>query len=157
VEPTDRIIYEGYEVVSHRSNEALLRVTLEWGDRQFIGQAHGTDDPRDTAEALARATLKALEGIVHTRIRNAGFALELAGLQFTEAFGYRLLVAVVELERDGRTLPLSGSVVVRHGTGLAAILAVLQAADRRVRAILEETSEAQGTRSPGSRPPPGAH
>lgn len=134
---SDRIIYEGYEMVSHRSRESLLRVTLEWGERQFVGQAHGTDDPRDTAEALARATLKALEGIVHTRFRNAGFSLELAGLHFPEAFGYRLVVSVVNLTLGGESLPLSGSVVVRHGTGLAAILSVLQAADRRVRAILE--------------------
>lgn len=156
VEPTDRIIYEGYEVVSHRSRESLLRVTLEWGDRQFVGQAHGTDDPLQMAEALARATLKALEGIVHTRIRNAGFSLELEGLQFAEAFGYRLVVSVVMLRRDGRTLPLSGSVVVRHGTGLAAILSVLQAADRRVRAILEDDADPRGPRPP-SPPPPDAH
>lgn len=149
----DRILYEGYEVVSHRSRESLLRVTLEWRERQFIGQAHGTDDPRDAAEALARATLKALEGIVHTRIRNAGFSLELTGLQFTEIFGYRLVVSVVKLNMNGEALPLSGSVVVRHGAGLAAILSVLQAADRRVRAILEDGTEP----APQTPPPPGAH
>lgn len=138
----DRILYEGYEVANHRTEQSLLKVNLEWRGKRYTGQAHGTDEPVATAESLARATLRALEGIVQTRMRDTSCSLELAGIRFTEAFQYRLVVVVVRLKVGREVLPLSGSVVVRHGVGLAAILATLQAAERRVRALLLDLPEA---------------
>jgi hypothetical protein len=131
-----RILYAGYEVVTHRTEQTLLRVRLEWQDREFIGQGQGTDEPTASAEALARATLRALEAILHDRLQDSRFSLELSGLQVQQAEPYQIVMVIVKMRLGQEVLPVSGSVVVRHGVGLAAILATLQATDRRVRALL---------------------
>lgn len=140
----DRIVYDSYEVVHHRSRVSAVRVLLEWKGTRFMGQAHGTDDPMSQAEALAYATLSALEAIARSHGGDTALSLDLLGIQFTDAFEHRLVVVAVEMRMGTETLPVSGSVVVQHGLGLAAILAVLQATDRRVRALLESSSESPG-------------
>lgn len=137
----DRIVYDSYEVVHHRSRVSAVRVLLEWKGTRFMGQAHGTDDPMSQAEALAYATLAALEAIARSHSNDTPVAMDLLGIQFTDAFEHRLVVVAVEMKMGTETLPVSGSVVVQHGLGLAAILAVLQATDRRVRALLDSSPE----------------
>ncbi len=149
----DRILYEGFDISNHRSRQAQLKVKLDWRGRQFMGLARSSGDPEEQAEALARATLKALEGIVHTKVKDASFSMELAGIRFVEVLPYQLVVVVVKLKLGREVLPLSGSVVARHGPSLAAVLAILQASDRRVRAILEHVERGP---PPDRAPDPGS-
>ena len=137
----DRIIYDSFEIVHHRTRESVVRVMLEWRGTRFMGQAHGSDDPMSQAEALAHATLAALEALARSHARELPLSLDLLGIQFTDAFEHRLVVVAVEMTMGMETLPVAGSVVVQNGLGLAAVHAVLQATDRRVRALLDTTSE----------------
>jgi len=135
-----RILYDGFEIIHHRSEETELRVKLDWGGWKFLGVARASNDPEEQAEALAKATLKGLEDLIHARRRDASVSIKLVGIQFHDAFKYRMVTVVVELAMGREVLALSGSAVVRHVEALAAILAVLQATDRRVRALLDHPS-----------------
>jgi hypothetical protein len=137
----DRIVYDSFEIVHHRTRESVVRVMLEWRGTRFMGQAHGSDDPMSQAEALAHATLAALEALARSHARELPLSLDLLGIQFTDAFEHRLVVVAVEMTMGMETLPVAGSVVVQNGLGLAAVHAVLQATDRRVRALLDPTPE----------------
>lgn len=139
---SDRFLFVGHQVTSQRAHRVETRVTLEWRGRRYEGSAWTADLPKARLEAMAEATLRAIEQTVQGNGRDPGYgpALSLEGVKLVEAFDRRYVLVSVHALEGRRVVPLAGSVLAGENLEAAAILATLQATDRRIRGMLEKAS-----------------
>lgn len=130
-----RVLFYGHSVETERSNQVKHRVEIEWHGGRYIGEATAADLPRPKLEAVATATLRALEQAVSENLEEGRPqpTLSLDGVKVVDAFDRKfVLVAVHAIAgRDHRRL--AGTNLADESTDRAAILATLQATDRWVR------------------------
>jgi len=139
-----RFLFVGHQVTSQRAQRVETRVTLEWKGQQYEGTAWTPDLPRPRLEAMADATLRAMEMALQQDDEEGAWpnvALSLEGVRVLEAFDRSYALVSVHAVEGRRTTPLSGAVLVGENPEGAVVLATLQATDRRIRGMIEDTHE----------------
>ncbi len=139
---SDRFLFVGHQVASQRAHRVETRVTLEWRGSRYEGAAWTPDLPKARLEAMAEATLRAIEKKLNGNGEEAGSgaSLSLEGVKLVEAFDRRYVLVSVHAVEGRRAFPLAGAVLAGENPEAAAILATLQATNRRIRGMLEEVA-----------------
>ncbi|HSH76274.1 MAG TPA: hypothetical protein VLA09_11370 [Longimicrobiales bacterium] len=130
-----RLLFYGHQMETERSNRVRQRVEIEWRGSRYSGEATAADLPRPKLEAVATATLRAVETALEENLEESRPrpTLSLDGVKIIEAFDRRFVLVAVHA-MAGRTLcRLAGTNVADESMDRAAILATLQATDRWVR------------------------
>ena len=138
--PRDRrLLFYSHQVQTERDNQVRHKVSLEWNDQTFVGEATSADLPRPKLEAVASATLQAVEKVVTDNLADGrrGVTLSLDGVKTVDAFDRRFVLVAVHAMSGRNFTRLAGTTVSEESTDRAAILATLQATDRWVRGHLE--------------------
>jgi hypothetical protein len=130
-----RVLFYGHQSESERSNQVKHRVELEWRGKRYVGTATAADVPRAKLEAVAEATLRAVETAIFENLEEGKRAptLSLDGVKTVEAFDRRFVLVAVHAIAGRDHQRLAGTHVADESTDRAAILATLQATDRWVR------------------------
>ncbi len=132
-----RILLQGHQVELERPQRIRTRVSLEWKGRTHLGEVSGPDLPRPRLELLARATLQAIQGIVHFESGDADspppIGLDLDGVRLVDAFDRTIALVAVHCQHEAEINTLAGSVVVADSVERAVVLATLQATNRWVK------------------------
>jgi hypothetical protein len=139
VEREGRILFYGHQVESERSNQLKHRVEIEWKEDRYIGEASAADLPRQKLEAVATATLQAIEMAVqeHLAEGHRPISLSLDGVKTVDAFDRRFVLVAVNAMSGRNIARLAGSTISDESPDRSTILATLQATDRWVRGHLE--------------------
>lgn len=137
-EKTSRILFLGHQVETERARRVKVAVSVEWEGKEFTGEAIGTDLPRSRLEAVANATLKAIEAAVlpeeeEQEGKKPGMTLALDGVKTVEAFDRKYILVGINAIHQRDVAELAGSSALDDTPERAVILAVLQATDRWVR------------------------
>jgi hypothetical protein len=130
-----RLLFYGHQMESERSNQVRHKVEIEWRGSRYVGEATAADLPRPKLEAVATATLRAVEQALEENLEDSRAypTLSLDGVKIIEAFDRRFVLVAVHA-MSGRNLSrLAGTNVADESMDRAAILATLQATDRWVR------------------------
>jgi hypothetical protein len=130
-----RVLFYGHHMESERSNQVRHKVEIEWRGERYAGEATAADLQRAKLEAVATATLRAVERALEANLdgNRAAPSLSLDGVKIIEAFDRRFVLVAVHA-MSGRNLSrLAGTNVADESLDRAAILATLQATDRWVR------------------------
>lgn len=135
---TGRFLFLGHQVTSQRAHRVETRVTLEWKGRQYEGAAWTPDLPKPRLEAMADATLRAMEQALRHDDEHADSALSLEGVHVVGAFDRQYVLVSVHAVEGSRATALAGAVPIRDNAEAAVVLATLQATDRRIRGMIEE-------------------
>ena len=138
---TGRFLFVGHQVTSQRSQRVETRVTLEWRGQQYEGSAWTPDLPKPRLEAMADATLRAMEQAIQSDDDEGRWpdgSLNLEGVSLVDAFGRQYVLVSVHALQAGRTTALAGAVTVGDNAEASVALATLQATDRRIRGMIEE-------------------
>ena len=130
-----RLLFYGHHMESERHNQVRHKVEIEWRGERYAGEATAADLQRAKLEAVATATLRAVERALEENLEENRQApsLSLDGVKLIEAFDRRFVLVAVHA-MSGRNLSrLAGTNVADESLDRAAILATLQATDRWVR------------------------
>jgi len=141
-EPTprqSRLLFFSHQAETERFNQVKHRVEVEWQGGTFVGEAQAADLPRPKLEAVAQATLQAVEKALQEKITDERKAvtLSLDGVRVVEAFERKFVLVAVHAISGRDVARLAGTTVTDESTDRAAILATLQATDRWVRGLVE--------------------
>ena len=130
-----RVLFYGHQVETERSNQVRHRVEIEWRGERFIGEATAADLPRPKLEAVAEATLHAVEKAIQANLQEGKQAptLALDGVKIVDAFERKFVLVAVHAFAGRDVSRLAGTHLADESTDRAAILATLQATDRWVR------------------------
>jgi len=130
-----RLLFFSHQVETERSNQVKHRVEIEWQNDRYVGEATAADLPRPKLEAVAQATLQAIEKALQERLQEGRRAvtLSLDGVKVVEAFDRKFVLVAVHAISGRDVARLAGTTVTDESTDRAAILATLQATDRWVR------------------------
>jgi len=130
-----RLLFYGHQVETERANQVKHRVEIEWLGERHVGESIAADLPRPKLEAVATATLKAVEKALGQKMESERRAvtLSLDGVKVVDAFDRKFVLVAVHAMSGRNTSRLSGTTVTDESTDRAAILATLQATDRWVR------------------------
>jgi len=131
-----RLLFHAHQVETERSHQVKHRVEIEWRGERHAGTATAADLPRPRLEAVARATLIAVEAALTNELEEAparGVTLALDGVKLVDAFDRKFVLVAVNAMAGRDVTPLAGATVVEVSSDRAAILATLQATDRWVR------------------------
>lgn len=130
-----RVLFYGHSMETERANRVKHRVEIEWHGERYIGEASAADLPRPKLEAVATATLRAVEGAVADRLDDGKQVphLSLDGIRVVDAFERRFVLVAVHAISGRDHARLAGTNLADENTDRAAILAILQATDRWVR------------------------
>ncbi len=130
-----RLLFYSHHVETERSNQVKHRVEIEWHGARYVGEATAADLPRPKLEAVAGATLKAIESALQEKIEEGRRAvtLSLDGVKVVDAFDRRFVLVAVHAMSGRHVARLAGTTVSDESADRAAILATLQATDRWVR------------------------
>ena len=137
-EPTareSRLLFYSHQVETERSNRVRHRVEIEWLGERYVGEASAADLPRPKLEAVATATMDAVQQALRENLPEGRRAvtLSLDGVKIVDAFDRKFVLVAVHA-MSGRDLArLAGTTVMDESTDRAAILAMLQATDRWIR------------------------
>ena len=101
-------------------------VTLE-GEERYRGQATGMDNRKTRLTVVGNAVLDALRDVT-----GDGDPLMLDGVEVVNAFGRRVVLALVHTMKNRRAVPLTGAALVEDSPEETAVLAVLDATNRWV-------------------------
>lgn len=131
----NRLLFYNHRMETERSNQTRHRVDIEWGGELFTGEALAADVPRVKLEAVASATLKAVELAARSQIEDErrGITLALDGVKLVDAFDRTFALVAVHAISGRHITALSGATPVTGSPDRAAIMASLQATDRWVR------------------------
>lgn len=135
----ERLVFHGHAVETERGRQVRHRVEVGWKGERFLGEATAADLPRSRLEAVAKATLEAVESaLAEVLDEEAGepIALALDGVRSVDAFERRFILVAVHALSGRDLVPLAGATVVDESSDRAAILATLHATDRWVRGKL---------------------
>lgn len=130
-----RLLFYAHQMESERSNQVKHRVEIEWQGKHYVGTATAADLPRAKLEAVAEATLRAVEAALQDHLDESKRAptLSLDGVKIVEAFDRRFVLVAVHALAGRDVQRLAGTHVADESTDRAGILATLQATDRWVR------------------------
>lgn len=130
-----RLLFYGHQMESERSNQVRHKVEIEWRGERYLGEATAADLPRAKLEAVATATLRAVERALEHNLdgNRPSPTLQLDGVKVIEAFDRRFVLVAVHAMAGRHHLRLAGTNVADESMDRAAILATLQATDRWVR------------------------
>ena len=130
-----RLLFYGHQMESERSNQVRHRVEIEWQGERYTGEATAADLPRAKLEAVATATLRAVEGALAENLDENRHSptLSLDGVKIIEAFDRKFVLVAVHAMAGRNLSRLAGTNVADESMDRAAILATLQATDRWVR------------------------
>jgi hypothetical protein len=130
-----RVLFYGHQSESERSNQVKHRVEIEWRGARYVGTATAADVARAKLEAVAEATLRAVEAALQENLDESRRAptLSLDGVKIVEAFDRKFVLVAVHAIAGRDVSRLAGTHVADESTDRAAILATLQATDRWVR------------------------
>jgi hypothetical protein len=130
-----RVLFYGHSMETERSNQVKHKVEIEWNGDRYTGEASAADLPRPKLEAVASATLRAIEKAVAANMEDARShpSLALDGVKVVEAFDRKFVLVAVHAISGRDTSRLAGTNLAEESTDRAAILATLQATDRWVR------------------------
>ena len=130
-----RVLFYGHSVETERSNQVKHRVEIEWNGERYTGEASAADLPRPKLEAVATATLRAVEQAIIQNLDEGRQhpALSLDGVKTLDAFDRKFVLVAVHAISGRDHARLAGTNIADESTDRAAILATLQATDRWVR------------------------
>lgn len=130
-----RVLFYGHHVESERHNQVKHKVEIEWRGERYSGTASAADLPRPKLEAVAEATLRAVEAALQENLdeKRAAPTVSLDGVKVVEAFDRKFVLVAVHAIAGRDVSRLAGTHVADESTDRAAILATLQATDRWVR------------------------
>ncbi|MGE3600566.1 MAG: hypothetical protein AB7N70_34000 [Dehalococcoidia bacterium] len=130
-----RLLFYGHQMESERANQVRHRVEIEWQGDRYMGEAAAADLTRPRLEAVATATLRAVEQALEQNLDGTRRAptLALDGVKIIEAFDRTFVLVAVHALTGRNLLRLAGTNVADESMDRAAILATLQATDRWVR------------------------
>lgn len=131
-----RILFLGHQVETLRSQRVRMVVSVEWQGHQFQGEAGGPDVPRGRLDAVAHATLAAVEAAMSSQADHPEFTLTLDGVKVFDAFDRSYVLVSVHALSGRQVTHLSGTAQVDDTPDKAVIMASLQATDRWVRGRL---------------------
>jgi hypothetical protein len=113
--------------------DVTASVTLAWGTRTAVGEAHGLASQSGVHRAVATATLRAVEELVGGTVR-----VELEHLEIASMGHERTVVVLLTLLTQQGSEPLTGAAAVRDDVRQAVIRATLDALNRRLELLLTE-------------------
>lgn len=142
LEPTiqeSRLLFYGHQVETERSNQVKHRVEIEWLGGKYVGEATAADLPRPKLDAVATATLDAVQQALQEKLKEGrrSVTLSLDGVKVVDAFDRKFVLVAVHAISGRDVARLAGTTVTDESTDRAAILATLQATDRWVRGHVE--------------------
>ncbi len=134
-----RLLFYGHRVETERSNHVRHKVEIEWQEDRFVGEASAADLPRPKLEAVAEATLQAIEKALENKQSEGrrSVSLSLDGAKIVDAFDRKFVLVAVHAMSGRDVARLSGTTVMDQSMDRAAILATLQATDRWVRGLVD--------------------
>ena len=134
-----RLLFYSHQVETERSNQVKHRVEIEWQGVRFVGEATAADLPRPKLDAVAEATLLAVERALHEKLHDdrRAVTLSLDGVKVVDAFDRKFVLVAVHAISGRDVARLAGTTVTDESTDRAAILATLQATDRWVRGSVD--------------------
>lgn len=130
-----RVLFVDHALVTENSR-IEASVTLEWKGERFQAAATGADLPRARMEALATATLRAVEAVYQAAAEEdlrVPLGLELDGVKMVDAFERKFALIAVHALSGRHVAHLAGTGVIRENLDHAVIMGTLQATDRWVR------------------------
>lgn len=122
----DRLVLKNVHLERSAGEKVTCAVTLE-GDELHEGQATGMDHRKTRLTVVGKAVLDALRDVT-----DGGDALMLDGVEIVDAFGRRVVLALVHTMKNRRAVPLTGAALVEDSPEETAVLAVLDATNRWV-------------------------
>jgi len=130
-----RLLFYGHQMESERANQVRHKVEIEWQSERYTGEASAADLTRPRLEAVATATLRAVEQALEQNLdgKRRAPTLALDGVKIIEAFDRTFVLVAVHALTGRNLLRLAGTNVADESMDRAAILATLQATDRWVR------------------------
>ena len=130
-----RLLFYGHQMESERSNQVRHKVEIEWQGERYVGEASAADLMRPKLEAVATATLRAVEAALAENLEDnrQSPTLSLDGVKIIEAFDRKFVLVAVHAMAGRNLSRLAGTNVADESMDRAAILATLQATDRWVR------------------------
>lgn len=130
-----RLLFHSHHVETERSNRVKHRVEIEWMGDRFIGESSAADLPRPKLEAVASATLEAVEKALTDKTEEGRrpVTMSLDGVKIVDAFDRKFVLVAVHAMFGRDLTRLAGTTVSDESTDRAAVLATLQATDRWVR------------------------
>ena len=131
-----RLLFHGHQVESERSHQVRHRVEIDWKGERYQGDASAADLPRARLEAVARATLGAVEAALGAELEDTSgksVTLVLDGVKVVDAFDRDFVLVAVHAIAGRDVTALAGAAVAEGQPDRAAILATLQTTDRWVR------------------------
>ena len=134
-----RLVFNSHGVETERGRRVRHRVEISWKGERYVGEASAADLPRSRLEAVAKATLAAVEEALSAALDEedrAQLTLSLDGVRSVDAFERRFILVAVHAVAGRDLVPLAGATVVDESSDKAAILATLHATDRWVRGKL---------------------
>lgn len=133
-----RVLFRGEKVETLDGHRVRVTVSVEWQNEIHHGQAEAADLPRNRLEAVAQATLRAMEAVAeaadgaednpYTRI-----TLSLEGVKLMDAFDSEFVLVAVNAMAGRDIVYLTGSALLGRKLERPVVLATLQATDRWVR------------------------
>ena len=127
-----RILFLGHQIESQRSQRVRMVVSVEWQGERYEGESLGPDIARGRLDAIAQATLGAVEAAASAN-GSGDFSLTLDGVKTLDAFDRDYVLVAVHAMSGRHMTPLAGAAVVEDTPDKAVIMAILQATDRWVR------------------------
>ena len=133
--PDSRFLLLGHTVESERAHRVRVQVSITWNGEEFTGESSGADLPRPRLEALAGATLAAIEGAVKAGAEEdrPSVALSLDGVKTVEAFDRQFVLVAVHALHGREVTSLEGASAVEDSADRSVVMATLQATDRWMR------------------------
>lgn len=130
-----RFLLLGHTVDTERAHRVRVQVSIEWNGEAFTGQSSGADLPRPRLEALASATLAAIEAAVRAQAEeeHPGVALSLDGVKTVDAFDRRFVLVAVHALHGREITSLEGASAIEDSADRSVVMATLQATDRWIR------------------------
>ena len=124
--PADRLVLRNVHLERSAGEKVTCTVTLE-GEERYRGQATGMDNRKTRLTVVGKAVLDALRDVT-----GDGDTLMLDGVEVVNAFGRRVVLALVHTMKNRRAVPLTGAALVEDSPEETAVLAVLDATNRWV-------------------------
>jgi hypothetical protein len=134
-----RILFLKHQVETERAHRVRVAVSLAWEGSAYQGEATGADLSRSRLEAVAKATLAAIEEILNDldeQDQRPGVSLTLDGVKVVEALDRDYVLVGVNAIHDREITALAGASAVEDTPDRAVVLATLQATDRWARGRL---------------------
>lgn len=120
----DRLVLRSVHLERSAGEKISCAVTLE-GEERYRGRAAGMDHRKTRLTVVGKAVLDALRDVTDEES-----TLMLDGVETVDAFGRRVVLALVHTMESRRSVPLTGAALIEDSPEETAVLAVLDATNR---------------------------